>query len=473
MSIPSVAIIGGGYSGTAVLAHLVRGAHGPLRIEWFDAQGEFGPGLAYSTRHLCHRLNVRAANMSAFADIPDDFCRWLEEESARDPQGELAAGGYGPGDFVPRYFYGLYLRDVAERALQEAADKGVEVNRHAHSVERASRAEQDGRPVIALEVEGGEQFICDYAVLATGNVKSALVTSPEGGQQGMPVVIADVWAAIGDEETMARIRALPETATILVVGTGLTMVDIVMTLESSGFKGKIIAASRRGLLPRVHEVFRPYPGWTWGENPASAPRTALGLLRGMRAQVRTAQAEGYDWRAVVDSLRGVTTDLWRGLDLNQKRRFMRRLMPYWGVHRHRMAPEIHETLQAMIQSGKLRIMAGRFEPGANGDMAVRGSGGRVPIRPAMVFTCTGIEYDVSLGGGLLRAMQEAGLITSHPLRMGVQVDAQETAAGAAEGLIYPIGNLLIGEHLECTAVPDLRVRAGKIARDICARFSAS
>jgi uncharacterized NAD(P)/FAD-binding protein YdhS len=84
-----------------------------------------------------------------------------------------------------------------------------------------------------------------------------------------------------------------------------------------------------------------------------------------------------------------------------------------------------------------------------------------------------VNYDISARSGLLQTMKENGILTAHPNGMGIELAADRTAKGKAEGLIHPIGNLLVGEELECIAVPELRVRAAEIAENILKKLQGN
>src|SRR4051812_12829712 len=94
----TVAIVGAGASGTLTAVALARAAP-HVRVVLVDDRSH-GVGVAYSTSDEQHRLNVPACGMSALADDGAHFVRWL------------AASGYDAGerDFVPRAWYGRYLR---------------------------------------------------------------------------------------------------------------------------------------------------------------------------------------------------------------------------------------------------------------------------------------------------------------------------------------------------------------------------
>ncbi|MBX3014805.1 MAG: hypothetical protein KF832_25015, partial [Caldilineaceae bacterium] len=315
-------------------------------------------------------------------------------------------------------------------------------------------------------------------VLATGNRASRPSFLPNA-QTPEAQWVVDAWQPTATSDYPAGVRKLPPDSTIVIIGTGLTMVDTVQTLEAQGYRGSILAISRHGWLPAVHEHPKPYPAWTWTRHPAAAPRTALGLLQGLRAEIEQAATLGYDWRSVIDSLRPITQTLWQQLEVGEKRKFMRRLFTLWNVHRHRVAPAASTELLALQQRGRLQVVAGKicqlnthvaglkvaYYPASTSDLTV--------VNAALVINCTGPTYDSTVGHDeLLANLHSRGLLTRGPLGMGVAVDSQGRAKNNATGAIFPMGSLLVGELLECTAIPELRNQAQTVARHLLAPWGA-
>ena len=130
-----------------------------------------------------------------------------------------------------------------------------------------------------------------------------------------------------------------------------------------------------------------------------SPRTARGLLRLIRDQVRDAAAAGIDWRGVIDALRPATQDIWQSLSLSERRRFLRHVRAYWEIHRHRIAPEIDDVISRLRADGRLQIHPGRItnyaehEKGAEIAFRCRKSGGSRRLLVDRVINCTGSEVD--------------------------------------------------------------------------------
>jgi uncharacterized NAD(P)/FAD-binding protein YdhS len=268
--------------------------------------------------------------------------------------------------------------------------------------------------------------------------------------------IPDPW---GDESRAAVADLAATGGDALLVGTRLTMIDLALSLDAAGHCGRIVALSRRGLLPRSHADFEP-AAVEFDELPSSL----LGLVRWLRR--RSAEV---GWRAAVDSLRPHSHQLWQGLGGEQQRRFLRHARPWWDVHRHRIAPEIARKVHNMIAEGRLEVVAGRIisarpaEEGLEVEFRRRGASGPQTDRFAYAFNCTGPLHSIArTRDPLLRSLLDAGQVRADHLGIGLEVDGQ---ARAGERL-WALGPLTKGRYWEIIAVPDIREQAAAVAMDI-------
>lgn len=478
-----VGIVGGGFSGVLVLAHLVEQATGPLHIDLFDPTGRPGSGLAYGTTEPSHLLNVCAERMGAWADDPGDFYRWLQSEQGQTALRQLGLPVTCAADsYVPRMFYGAYLQQILIDARHKAKRKAITVHLHQAAVTDvipcgSHQGQQPQRLHLTAVGKGHtKRLTVDALVLATGNRPARPAFLPQPQTPGAQWVV-DGWRLATDQRYPTLLADLKSDTEIVIVGTGLTMVDAVLALRDHGYTGLITAIGRHGWLPAVHAHSQPYPAWAWLAAPEQAPKTALGLLRGLRAEIAQAATLGYSWRSVIDSLRPVTQRLWQQLDEGEKRKFFRWLLPLWNVHRHRMAPSVQQELAALQQAGRLHILAGTI-----GQVTPTPAGLTVAYRPAgtnqlakrhaaLVINCTGPTYDLTNDQGLLQKLWRRGFVAPGPLALGVAVDSQGSAKGQVPGAIFPVGALLVGELLECTAVPELRRQTKAVADQVLQRLT--
>ena len=421
--IDRVAIVGGGFSGAMLAARLAeRGAASTL----IDRGGDFGLGVAYSTPFEGHLLNVRSAKMSALADQPDHFVRWLQTHVPEhaDPDG-----------FAPRRVFGRYVRD--RLAAVEAAHPG--------------RVERITGEVSAILPDGvalsdGRRVAADAVVLATGNPapRTASADAPPG-------VVPDPWAPGG----MDRIGADDD---ILIIGTGLTMVDMVLVLEAGGWRGRATALSRRGLLPRAHSD-RP-------ETPtAPAPALTTGPVSARLAEARRS-SDRAGWREMMEGLRPLTTDLWQASDTPTRSRIVRHLRPWWDVHRHRIAPEVAAVIYRLYTDSRLVIVAGRVRgiEASPGGVSVswrpRRGPPMAPLVARWVIDCTGPGHapETDPITGPLLADGRARL---DPLRLGLDLDPTGRvldARGRPDLALFVLGPPARAAFWETIAVPDIRRR---------------
>jgi uncharacterized NAD(P)/FAD-binding protein YdhS len=461
----TIVIVGGGFSGTLVAAHLLRGEwRDDLHVVLVNRSGPLARGVAYGTRSAAHVLNVPAARMSAFPDDEEHFLRFAR---GRD---EAVAGG----DFVPRSVYGDYL----ERVLEDAVAAAPAGTRFTHRVARVV----DVRPVpgagaeVTLEGdEGPSALAADQVVLAAGSYAPAHPPVPDRAfLAGDPRYVRDPWAP-------GALDAVDRDRPVLLVGTGLTMLDIALELHGRGMGAPMHAVSRHGLLPRPHRA------------PASPPRPVAldaALLAGPATvrrylrEVRRAVAAhpDVDWRDVLASIRSMTPALWAALPLAERARFLRHVQPYWDVHRHRAAPGISAAVDALVEEGRLRVAAGRLlrlDGGPEGVAARfrrRKTGTIDEVRVGAVVNCTGPSANVvTMGEPLLDSLLRQGLVTPCPLGLGIRAApgyALRDAKGNASEVLFHTGPLLRADHWESTAVPELRVHAARLAAQLRAAASA-
>jgi uncharacterized NAD(P)/FAD-binding protein YdhS len=449
----AIAIVGGGFSGTMVAVHLARLAGPkPLRVVLIEKGSRFARGLAYGTRCERHLLNVPAGMMSALPEEPSHFLDWLR---ARDPAAEAGA-------FAPRQVYGEYLEELLMMTARQAAVP-IDLVRD-EVVELDAELEDDGR--IMLCTLAGQRIVADRVVLAMGNQPPQ---NPPGAERLRAVrrYAADPWGA-------RLLDGLGADEPIALVGSGLTAVDVVVEAHSRGHRGVIHAISRHGLLPRCHRPTPPRPHFALTE----APLTARALLKSVRLEASRCQAEGGDWRSVVDGIRPVAQSLWRSLGSGERQRFVRHLAPRWDVHRHRVAPEIDALLQALLGEERLVVIAGRVlameERGEQMRLTFqrRGESRTEQLVVSRVINCTGPARDIRLTSSrLLNWLLTEGSVRPGPLALGLDVSetyALIRADGRIHDRLFAIGPLL-KEHLwETTAVRELRSQAAALAARLLA-----
>ncbi|HEU4959211.1 MAG TPA: FAD/NAD(P)-binding protein [Sphingomonas sp.] len=433
-----VAIVGAGFAGTLQAVNLLR-HHGPCAT--LIERATPGEGLAYGAAHPGHLLNVRAAGMSAFPDQPDHFVRWLE-----------AHGVAGAAtSFAPRLTYGAYLRELLEATAARAGDRLAIVPGEVVDLERTGEG-------VALRLEDGATITADAAVLAVGNLPPHDPAGLDPATLAPPLYFGDPW----DKRLTAGLTA---DDTVLIVGTGLTMVDVALALEASGFSGRIVALSRRGLLPRRHAGGAA----DWDRLDERPTAAASALVAEMRRR-----ADAIGWRQAVDELQPFTQSMWRNASADERARFIRHLRPWWDVHRHRLAPAVADRIEAMLASGRLRIVAGKtlaFRP-ANGGVALtwrrRGADAPETMTVARVITCTGPLGDLARAEEpLLRRLVARGLIRPDAQHLGIDVDSEArtvAADGTSNDDLYALGPMTRGAFWEIVAVPDIRVQTWTLAR---------
>jgi uncharacterized NAD(P)/FAD-binding protein YdhS len=397
-----VVIIGGGFSGVSLAVHLEGGAHVTV-VE----PGLPGQGPAYRARSQALKLNAPAQRMSVDPASPLDFVQFLEQ------RGLDAAG------FVPRAWFADYL---GERFAQSGA-----THLRATAVDVSAHGE--------VTLSTGQTLQADAVVLATGNT----TPSPPNSLVGTRNVVVDPW----DEDALAR---LPREARVLLLGTGLTALDVALLLKRAGHKAEVLALSRSGRWPCPH---LEHDAPELEVDPATLPATARALTRWAREAAREAP-----WQKVVDALRRHAQPAWERLPVVERRRLLRVALPAWNRHRHRAPVELLEELEGFAPLTRRRGRALALDatgPTIAATLEVDGVG--LARQFDALVLCTG----PSLRTPLLTRLESAGLVRFEPLEFGVT---------ALVPRLHVLGPLDRWRAFEATAVAELATHAQSLAHTL-------
>jgi len=446
-----ITIIGSGASGTLLALNLLKyKGDRRLEINLVEKRPHIGRGVAFSTQEDAHLLNVPAAKMGAYADDVEHFHRWLNENGM----------DYSTSAFVPRRIFGEYLREQLEEAHNSKAEN-VELN--IFDDEAVNVVFEDGKANVMLA--SGDHIYSEKVALAFGNFLPPHPTVPDQSFVNSPKYFQDPW-------TPEVFDSIDPDDAVLIVGTGLSMVDVTMQLNKLRHRGVINAISTRGQLPAVHKLGFTYP--SFHEEIKGATRVT-DVLKTVRVHVKKAEADGSDWRAVIDSLRPATQQIWLDLPLAEKKYFMQHLSRYWNVARHRMAPEAALIIDELRGTGQLQILKGRlqkvtWEDDIGFDVRYATVGLDQYVHADVIINCIGSEsrFD-QLDSRLVKNLIESGMIRCDDLRFGLDATPDghlKGTDGQASDMLYTLGTALKGVLWESTAIPEIRVQARDLAQKL-------
>ncbi|VVP32129.1 hypothetical protein PS903_04323 [Pseudomonas fluorescens] len=453
-----ILIVGGGLSGAMLAAQLLR-LPGKRSLLVIEPRAELGRGEAYSAVELGHTLNGNAARMSVDPDNPDDLTQWLTEF--------IAAGGWPESDeqhvpvselFPPRGLFGVYVQQRLAQAQAVGALNGSTVEHVRAEVVDLQMLDDS----VLLTLSDGQRLQGAYAVLATGMFPAA--RTPQTESSGLNAAALDPW-------DVAAMRQLDPQSTVLIIGSGLTMVDAVVSLEQAGHRGPIEVFSRHGLLPHVR---RQPPAWAdfLAEDPSI--RTPRQLVRELRRHCRDAIAQGIDWQAPLDTVRAHIGRLWNQATDVQRRQFVRHVRPWWESHHHRSPPLSAELVARLHGERRLRIQAASFKglessSGSEVSIRIRRRGGAetVVVSGAALINSSGIEYDWRrVARPLPQQLLARGLVRPGPLALGITADVDGAVVsidGQVASRLFAMGPPLRGMWWESTAVTDVASQAKALA----------
>jgi uncharacterized NAD(P)/FAD-binding protein YdhS len=461
-----VAILGGGASGTVAAAHLLREPRErPLEAWLIDRDGDFGRGVAYRTTDPLHLLNVPAVRMGAVAGHPEHFHEWLAANGHDDP-GEA---------FMTRGLYGDYL--LALLADAERSCTAAVLHRRIGEVvgiaERSSAAPvaaggggTAGGDGVELTFGDGETLAVDRVILALGPLSG-------GDPIPVPEELKREGRWIGDPWAAGALDVAREDEAVLIVGTGLTMVDVCLSLSKGEHGPRIRAVSRHGLVPRRHRRdltrLRRFPV------PLEEGRLEPVVTAVVEQMCRVAQ-QGDDWRDVIDSMRPASPTIWKALRLEEKQRFVTELQRIWDVHRFRMAPDVADRLDELTAAGRVSFDADSVAALEQCDGRVRvslhtpGEHELETLEVDRIINCTGAGCDLRRQAPpVLRGLLDVGAARADELGLGLDVDeggAVLDVDGRPSERVFVVGALRKGVEWEAIGITEIRDHSGVVATRI-------
>ena len=457
---PTIAIIGGGFCGTMVAVHLLRQS-APVRIVLINSRYPLSKGIAYSSYSNKHLLNVPAKNMGAFPENPGHFIEWLKNH---ENYGVLDAQEL-PDMYLPRNIYGQYLKDIFENAIRRKTQNvSIEfVHDVAIDLSKLNDAYQ-------VHFSVSPPIIVNKVVLAMGN---HIPRDPEFGNTqfvSSKRYFPNPWLkeAVNHPE---------KESNILIVGNGLTMVDVVLGLRENGFTGKIYSLSPHGFKILPHRKFEPYKKMT---DELQKPFKLNDLVGLFRKHVAILRAENKSAEAIVDSFRPLTQKVWKELSSGEKRRFLYHLRHMWGVARHRLPMQIHKEIQQLILDDKLEIIAGKIEYAfdkenyAEINIRRRYKNEILQLNVDRVINCTGPESNINkMSDSLIKNLLATGMIQADEFFLGINATEDGQILGKSnlpEKNILTLGTWMKGVLWESTAIPELRNQAKSVANQLIVEF---
>ena len=450
--VPRVVIVGGGFTGASAAVQAVRRSPGPLAITLVDPSGQPGRGLAYSTTDPDHRLNAPTFVHSLLPDDAWHFSRWCAQQGivAADPQALRPDGC----SYIRRADFGRYIAETLQAHSRGWASGATITHRRDTAV--GLQAVEGGW---AVQTAGGPPLPADLVLVATGHPAPRLPAALAAGLGAHPALIEH---PLQD----SRLHRIAPDARVLLVGSGLTALDVLSTLVQRGHRGAVQVVSRHGLRPRpqgplpaaLQQALRADlaslpPGLVLarlnGPPPAflAPPAVSPDLrqwLRALRAQVQQAQAAGGHWYTPFDDLRDAVWQLWPRLSAPQRQRFARTLRPWYDVHRYRSPPQNEDIVRDAVAQGRIRFMAARLQAldaQAGGGIAVRmtprGEAAPQRVQVDVVINCSGQDATAGLvHNPFLAALARAGWVRPDPSGIGIEVDGETRAVGA-DGVAQP------------------------------------
>jgi uncharacterized NAD(P)/FAD-binding protein YdhS len=430
----TVCVVGGGFTGAAASIACLARIDRPFRLVVVEPSASLGRGVAYGAHHPLHLLNVRTRDLSVRAGQPGDFLNWAFRQL---DQGENHAGLHDglAHTFLPRQLFGEYVRERFFEAVEGRGDVELKIV----NAVATSCAKEGNR--FTLRFDRAEKLQADVVLLATA--------------YGLPSSTPTGALAPFDALPPERIN---RAGNMVIIGSGLTMVDVLLGARRDGFQGKVTVISKHGQLPRPHASKGVVPR----ESGLSRSKRLSSLTTAVAIACAAAEAHRTPWQAVINSVRSSLQDIWQGLPVEEQARFLRHVRPLWDAHRHRLPLEVHGRLQAEFNEGRAVLLRGQVtkaERDGEGFRLVlrrRGSKETETVAADLAFDCTGYRPD--LASPLIQSLVAQGAVREDAHRLGLAVEPNGRVLsknGPPTRGLFALGPLCQGSLWEITAVPEI------------------
>lgn len=439
----TVAIVGSGLSAQLTALSLHQ-QHPAVHIVMFEQhEPRTLKGLAYSSALPYQPLNVTAAKMSLFVQHDTHFTEWLYDHYQQQYTiAELSES------FQPRNVYAQYCRQTLQAHIPNLTIIQQAVTNISHTPQAK-----------VLSLASGETFNAHFVVLATGNADAPPL---RGAAQYKGTVI--------NQLAGLSLDALQHYQHILIVGSGLTAVDILCSLYQANYRGSITVTSRKGLFPLAHKAHPNAVTAVDVSDVLHCPPTLYHYFTTIRQYLKT--HPNTDWRDYIDALRPHLPALWSKLSTADRKTFFARLKSQWEVHRHRMPQLSASIISSLIEAGTLRLEQGELTHSTANSVTL--SNGAV-LHPDCIVNCTGQVTDISQQSELYRHLVAQQVVMPDELRLGIELSEMGeivTPNHATDSRLFAVGSLWRAKDYEAIAARELRIQAQTVARAIHQRTLA-
>jgi uncharacterized NAD(P)/FAD-binding protein YdhS len=447
-----------------------------VAISIIEPREHLGRGLAYSAADADHRLNAPLEGHVIDLDRPGELWEWVEGAGVLHSDDEGRSGGGHV--FLRRRDFGAFLSELLRREALHA--------RPGCSMEHVrDLAVAVARPDAAYRVitSGGSQIEADFLVLATGDPVPSLRPPFLPEHAAHPEIIANPLQP-------GCLEAIPADARVVVVGSGLTALDVVSTLLRREHRAELLVVSRRGLRPRPHAPHILGAAAPRGHRPPvvfdppipvflrEEPLRIRAWAKAVRREMRRCSAAGLAWQDSFEALRDAVFMLWPQLPIEEKHRFLRRLRVYYDVHRFRCPPMTDADVRQAESIGRVHFAAATLlavHPRAAGggiqvDMVDSPASEPIVRQFELVVNCTGLDPGTAWRSNtFLNALADRGWLRLDPTGIGLHVGSHCEALDAAGNLqptLRVIGPPTAGVFGDPLGVPFISGQVRRILPDV-------
>ena len=454
----SITIVGGGATGVVFFNQLVNECKQNnsifSKITIIDRHLNEG-GLAYSTKQSSHLLNMSISTMSAVASEDKHLHEWL-----------INKGYYkDKNSYIARRCYLAYLNDLYDETLENAKNLNIEINiicGCATNIELINN-------IFSIEINNDDKIMSDYLILSIGtNFSDPYNLDGMKGYIRNPYVLEN-YDFLGDQDEIS------------ILGTNLSAVDLLFTLDDIDFNGEIKLISRNGLLPfakadnfsnnnpeitlkkisdeirsnkanltsdKLIDIFKNEILLATGENILDYMPDTIDPQKQLKISLKNAVSGKSEYQNIFQNVNDTIGDAWNYLSQSEKINFKKKYGVIWNLLRSPIPLVNAQKLYCVLQKRNIvihnEIKDIKYQNEICNVMKSDGS----TFQTKNILNSTGLNFNFSKNP-LINSMVENRLAIHHESG-GIDIDFYNNRIKSLDGTFlenaYGIGAISSGVH---------------------------
>lgn len=470
--------------------NLSQSSEQPIKVAVLDKSGEFWSGIPYGSRSGRQSLIITA--LKEFLPQPerDRFISWLTENYTSvfltlqqrpgvltdqwlESYKEAMLEGNWDDLFIPRYVFGLYVKDQVEQLLQEGRNQGyLECDLFSGDVFNIQKVQESYQVEFATPNQDNSLLIAQKVILAIGSPPNRIpfldqfeVAEKSDSAEGELCFIPNMYEPSQNNNIERVIEFLKKSNVsgqnqVVIVGSNASALETLYSLnnvpEVADLISKFIVISPAGAFP--HRIYNNPPSTTYTpQNLTDLAQlehlTAEQILEAVKKDVKSALEQNETVDATYSIISKGVINALNKLNFDEQKLFVTKYGVEIGKYQRRAGGDYLNVVDKLILEGRLEFIQGKFvqtipltqgESGfefvtsAEGNQESRAEIYTSPIK--VVINCAGFQDLTRSSSPLIKNLVQQGICIPNDSKCGFEMNENFEA----NENLYLMGPLVAG-----------------------------